>query len=179
VCIPVDVFQDNIDGFVAYNFAIQHCLSRGAMDDYPGQRRSSGTYRTPHILNSMVKSSVNLLKKKDDCFHAGCDAFSAHHKDLNACDVCIAPRFRADGKPPKQATYWPLLPWGWMMLADPDVGAGMVKTMEQAREAAAAVSPKDLRDWFDGKFFRKLVSQGTFSSNTCVALSISTDGFQA
>jgi len=127
----------------------------------------------------MVESSVNLLTKRDDCFHAGCDAFSAQRKDLNACDVSIAPRLRADGKPPKQATYWPLLPWGWMMLADPDVEAGMVKTMEQAQEAAAAVPPKDLRDWFDGKIFRKLVSQGYFSSSTCVALSISTDGFQA
>jgi len=55
----------------------------------------------------------------------------------------------------------------------------MVQAMNQAREAAAASSPEDLRDWFDGKVFRKLVAQGYFSSNTCIALSISTDSFQA
>jgi len=48
----------------------------------------------------------------------------------------------------------------------------MVKTMEEAREAAAAGLPKDLRDWFDGQIFRKLLAQGYFSSNTCVAISI-------
>jgi len=55
----------------------------------------------------------------------------------------------------------------------------MVQAMNEAREAAAAGSPEDLRDWFDGEVFRKLVAQGYFSSNTCIALSISTDGFQA
>jgi len=78
-----------------------------------------------------------------------------------------------------QATYWPLVPWLKMMLADPDIGSGMVQAMKEAREAAAAGSPENLRDWFVGEVFRKLVPQGYFSSNTCIALSISTDGFQA
>ena len=158
---------------------IQHCLSREAIDDYLRQRRSSGSCRTPHTLNSMVKSSVDIFTKKVDCCHAGCVAFSAHRKDLHACDVCHAPRYCVDGKSRMQATYWPLLPWIRMMLADPDIGAGMVKTMEQAREAAAGGPPKDLRDFFDGPIFRKLMAQGCFSSNTCVAISDSTDGLQA
>jgi len=110
-CIPADVFQDSIDDFVAYNFLMQHCLSREAMDDYLRQRRSSGSCRTPHTLNSMVKSSVDIFTKKVDCCRASCVAFSAHRKDLDACDVCHAPRYRIDGKPRMQATYWPLLPW--------------------------------------------------------------------
>jgi len=164
---------------VAYNFVIQHCLSREAIDDYLRQRRSSGSCRTPHTLNSVVKSSVDIFTKKVDCCHAGCVAFNAHREDLNARDVYHAPRYRVDGKPRMQKTYWPLLPWIRMMLADPDIGAGMVKTMEQAREAAAGGPPTDLRDLFDGPIFRKLMAQGCFSSNTCVAISDSTDGFQA
>jgi len=50
----------------------------------------------------------------------------------------------------------------------------MVQAMNEAREAAAAGSPEYLRDWFDGEVFRKLVAQGYFSSNTCIALSIPT-----
>ena len=179
MCIPADVFQDNIDDFVGNNYFIQHCLSHEAMDDYLCQRRSSGSCRTPHTLNPMEKSSFDILTKKADCCHAGCFALSAHRKDLNACDVCHAPGYRVYGKPRMQAAYWLLLPWIRMILADPDIGAGMVKTMEQAREAAAVGPSKCLRDWFDSQFFRKIVAQGYFSSNTCVTISISTDGFQA
>jgi len=70
-CIPAQVFQDNIDDFVAYNFIVQHCLSREATDDYLHQRRSAATCRTPHELNSMVESSVDLVTKKVDCCSAG------------------------------------------------------------------------------------------------------------
>ena len=164
---------------MAYKFVVQHCLSRETTDDYLLQRRSSATCRTPQTIHSMVASSVDLHTTRVDCCRDGCVAFTADRKDLTACDACIAPRFRAEGKPHKQATFWPLLPWLRMMLADPNIGTGMVKAMQEAREAAAAGPPKDLRDWFDGQIFRKLVAQGYFSSNTCFVLSISTDGFQA
>ena len=88
-------------------------------------------------------------------------------------------RGRADGRPANKATYWPLLPWLRMMLADPDIGVCMVSAMNEARQACAAGPPTDFRDWFDGTTFRKLCTQGYFSTNTCIALSISTDGFQA
>jgi len=127
----------------------------------------------------MVDSSVYLYTKKVDCCRAGCVAFTAHRQSLKACDKCEAPRYSADGKPIKQATYWPLLPWLRMMLADQYIGPGMVKAMKNARQAAQASPSKELRDWFDGQVFRKLVALGYFSSDTCVALSISTDGFQA
>jgi len=66
-----------------------------------------------------------------------------------------------------------------MMLADSEIGTDMVKAMKEAREAAATSPVQGLRDWFDGATFRKLVELGYFPSNTCIALSISTDGFQA
>jgi len=65
------------------------------------------------------------------------------------------------------------------MLADPAIGPVMVSSMKEAREAATADPHKDLRDWLDGQVFRSLADQGYFSSYTCTALSISTDGFQA
>ena len=179
ICIPPQVFQDCIDDFVAYNFIVQHCLSRETAEDYLRQRRSFGKCRTAHLLNSMVESSVDLHTKEVDCCRNGCVAFTAHRETLTECDVCKTPRYRADGRPAKKATYWPLLPWLRMMLADPDIGVGMVSAMKEACQAAADGPPKDLRDWFDGATFRKLYAQGYFSTNTCIALSISTDGFQA
>lgn len=179
VCIPSQVFEENIDDFVAYTFVVQHCRSREGTEDYLLQRRFAGTCRTPHALNSMVKSSVDLRTRMVDCCRNGCVAFTADRDAFTACDVCKTARYRASGQPAKQATYWPLLPWLKMMLADAHIGPSMVNAMKEAREAAAAGPPTDLRDWFDGAVFRKLVAQGYFSSNTSVALSISTDGFQA
>jgi len=179
VCIPASVFEDNVDDFVAYNFIVQHCLSREATDDYLRQRRAAGTCGKSHLLNNMVAASVDLYHRKVDCCSAGCVAFTAGRQNLTECDICKAPRYRSDAKPHKQATYWPLLPWLRMMLADPDIGPGMVNAMKEAREAAGISPVEDIRDWFSGAIFRKLVELGYFSTNTCVALSISTDGFQA
>jgi len=66
-----------------------------------------------------------------------------------------------------------------MMLVDAKIGAGMVKAIQEAREAAASNPVEDLRDWFDAATSCKLVELGYFSSNTSIALSISTDCFQA
>jgi len=66
-----------------------------------------------------------------------------------------------------------------MMLADSAIGPGMVQAMKDAREAAGTSPVDGFGDWFHGATFRKLVELGCFSSNTCIALSISTDGFQA
>jgi len=55
----------------------------------------------------------------------------------------------------------------------------MVSAVNGARQGAAARPPKDLRDWFDGATFHKLYAQGYFSTNACIALSISADGLQA
>jgi len=127
----------------------------------------------------MVESSVNLDTKNVYCCRAGCVAYAARRENLTACDIFKAPRYRVDGKPHTQVTYWPLLLWLKMMLADPDIGVGMVKAMKAARAAAGASPTEGLRDWFDRSIFRKMVEQGSFSSNTCIALGISTDGFQA
>jgi len=179
VCIPVKVVKDNIDDFVAYNFVVQHCLSREATEDYLRQRRSAGTCHTPYALNAIVHLSVDLYTKKVDCCSGGCVAFTAERKALTACDSCKAPRYRADGKPHKQDTYWPLLPRLRMMLADAKSWAGMVTAVKEAREAAASSPAEGVRDWYDGATFGKLEEIRYFSSITCVALSISTDGFQA
>jgi len=61
--------------------------------------------------------------------------------------MCKVPRCRSDGKSHKQVTYWPLLLWLRMMLADPDIGPGMVNAMKEAREAAGTIPGEYKRDW--------------------------------
>jgi len=157
VCIPAQVFQDNIDDFAAYNFIVQHCLCREAAEDYLHQRRSSGSCRTPSVLDSMTESCVDLHIRKVECCSAGCVAFTAHRKCFTAYDIGKAPRHRAGGDPHKHAIYWPLLPWLRMMLVDSEMRTDMVKAMTEAREAAATSPVQGLRDWFDGATFHNLL----------------------
>jgi len=179
VWIPGSIFQDRADDFVAYNFIMQHCLSREAIGDHLRQRRAAGTCRTPHLLNSMVAEIVDLYEKKVDCCSAGCVAFTARRKNLKECDICKDTPYRSDGKPHKQVTYWPLLPCIRVLLADPDIGPGMVNAIKEAWEGAGTSPVENIRDWVNGAIFRHLVELGYFSTNTCVALNISTDCFQA
>lgn len=88
VCISREIFQESIEDSVAYNFVIQQYLSRKATDDNLHQRRSTATCRTPHALNSMLQSSVNLAPKNVDCCVSGCVAFTADRKGISSRDVC-------------------------------------------------------------------------------------------
>lgn len=54
----------------------------------------------------------------------------------------------------------------------------MVRSVSRARSAATE-PVAGVRDWYDGAIFRSAVSAGYFASITSVALSISTDGFEA
>lgn len=55
----------------------------------------------------------------------------------------------------------------------------MVKSMRDARKAAAAGPPTDLPNLFDGAVLRELIAQVYFSFNTSAGLCSSADGFQA
>jgi len=64
------------------------------------------------------------------------------------------------------------------MLADSKLGQSMTAAMSGAIEAAK-VPVDGVRDWYDGMTFREAVAAGLIHSDTCVALSISVDGFEA
>jgi len=97
---------------------------------------------------------------------------------MHVCDVCGAVRRLAVGTPGTQAVYWSLSSWLHTMLADPLLEHSMITAMADAIQAAT--SPADgVRDWYDGKTFREAVAAGLIDTDTCVALSISMDGFEA
>lgn len=75
-------------------------------------------------------------------------------------------------------TYWSLTAWLTAMLADPELGPSMVDAMAKARQAATE-PVSGVEDWYDGSNFRTAVANGLFNLNTSIALSISTDGFEA
>lgn len=83
-----------------------------------------------------------------------------------------------NGLPGKTVEYWSLAAWLTMMLADPNTGPEMMSSMAAARDAAT--KPHDgISDWYDGENFRQAVAAGCFTADSDVALSLSTNGFEA
>jgi len=80
-------------------------------------------------------------------------------------------------------TYWPVPAWLTNMLGDPILGPDMMAGMKEARSAANRNSDgqqkEGLHDWYDGLNFLKALLAGLFTEDTDIALSISTDGFEA
>jgi len=143
------------------------------MDDYLRQRRSLGSCRTPHTLNSLVKSSVDIFTKKVECCRAGCAAFSAHRKDLEACDVCHAPRYRIEGKPRMKATYWPLLPWIRIL------GPAWSRLWKKHERPLQLAYPKISAIGSTAKSFASSSHRATSHPTPVLPSAFSTDGFQA
>ena len=178
VCIPHSAFCKRVDSFVAYSYIHHHRLTRAAASDYLKQRSRFVTHRTPRRLSEFVRASVDLHERRVDCCSNGCVAFVARRAQFDACDVCGSRRLLANGIPAKKAVYWSLSSWLLTVLADPVLGRSMTTAMADAIKAAK--SPSDgVRDWYDGKNFREAVAAGLIDSDTCVALSISMDGFEA
>jgi len=167
-----------VDNFVAYSYIHHHRLPREAASDYFLQRSRLVTHRTPRRLSEFVGASVDLHERRIDCCRNGCVAYVALRAQVDVCDVCGAARRLADGSPAKQAVYWSLSSWLLTMLADPVLGRSMITAMADAIKAAK--SPADgVRDWYYGMTFREAVAAGLIDTDTCVALSISMDGFKA
>lgn len=88
VCMPSRDSNNNTDDYVAYALIVHHSVRQEAAQGYLLQRRTSGTCRTPHRLNSVIKTSVDLETKEVDSCRNGCVAFTALRANLTQCDVC-------------------------------------------------------------------------------------------
>lgn len=136
------------------------------------------TEKTPHLLYSLVDHAVSLKQEHVPCCTNGCMAFSGDDAGRTSCKYCLSPRRGENGEGERHVVYWDLSAWLACMLQDALIGTQMQRNMGVAREAAAA-ERTGVRDWYDGDNFRDAVRRGYFSTNTCVALSLSTDGFEA
>jgi len=178
VCVSRLVFCENVDNYVAYTFIHQHNLTREAASDLLKKRSRHVTCRATTRLNAFVRSSVNLHERHVASCRNGCVALVSRRADMDACDACGADRRVATGSTASHTLYWSLAAWLRTMLADPEVGPSMTSAMADALQAAKL--PLDgVRGWYDGNIFRKAVRAGLFNSDTCVALSVSMDGFEA
>lgn len=178
VDLPVDQFKSLVDDFVAYTFVIEHNLTDAAVGHYLLQRSRLLTYRTPYKQNAFIYASLYLDEREVHACTNGCVAFTGARGGASACDACGAARYKRNGAPARTVKYWSLTAWLTAMLADPQLGPGMVEALAKARQAAAE-PVTGVRDWYDGSNFRTAVANGLFNSDTSVALTMSTDGFEA
>ena len=119
-----------------YAFTVQHDLTQASVADLLKLSTCAAKYRTPYLMEGFIQASVNLETRTVDCCRNACLAFTHKRVQQNACDACGAPRYKADGKPAKQMTYWSLTSWLAHLLGDPVIEKSMLENMAAARKAA-------------------------------------------
>jgi len=183
VQLPVDQLGECAKDLALFTYAVNHGLSEEAFADLLKLSSCDAKYRTPYLMRKFIEASVNVEKRQVDCCLNGCVAFTHTRSRLTSCDACGTARYTASGKPARQMTYWPLTAWLINMLSDPILGPDMMAGMKEARSAASRNSDgkqrEGLHDWHDGLTFLEALRAGLFDEDTDIALSVSTDGFEA
>ena len=183
VQLPVAQFGECVNDFALFTSAVNHGLTEDAFADLLKLSGCQAKYRTPFLMRTFIEASVNVEKRQVDCCLNGCVAFTHKRSLLTSCDACGTARYTASGRPARQMTYWPLTAWLINMLSDPVLGPDMRASVKEARGAAATNSDgtqrEGLYDWYDGLTFLDALRAGLFDEDTDIALSVSTDGFEA
>jgi len=65
-------------------------------------------YRTLYLVKRFIDASVHLETCAVDCCVIGCKAVTHTRSRKTSWDACGAPRYKANEKSAKQATYWSL-----------------------------------------------------------------------
>jgi len=179
----VTQFAENAEDLAMFTYSVNHDLTEEAFADLLKLRACKAKYRTPYLMRKFIEASVNVERRQVDCCVNGCVAFTHTRSEETVCDACGAARYAANGQPVRQMTYWPLTGWLVNMLSDPTLGPDIMAGMNSARQAAAACADgkqkEGLHDWYHGLVFLAAVRAGLFTKDTDIALSISTDGFEA
>jgi len=163
---------------------VAHGLTEEALADLLKLSVCKARYRTPYLMGKFIEASVHVAQRHVDACRNGCVAFTHTREQQTTCDACGAARYDANGKPVKQLTYWPLTAWLTQMQGDPVLGPALKKDMMHARrrarkEGGASEQKRGIHDWYYGMTFLEAVRAGLFAEDTEIALSVSTDGFEA
>jgi len=177
VRLPVGQFKDCRADLVLHVFTVQHELTQASIADLHLLSSSSATYCTPHLMERFVHASVNLNPRLVDCCMNGYVAFTHTRAQQTSCEVCGAPRFKANGKPAKQVTYWSLTSWLAHLLKDPIIEKSMMEDMAAARKAADEVAD-GVHDYPHSSNCRHYRESGLLDRGPFVPVDCGTDGSQ-
>jgi len=180
---PVEQFSENREDLALFAHAAAHGLTEEALADLLKLSICKARYRTPYLMEKFIEASVHVAQRHVDACLNGCLAFTHARKQQTTYDACETARYDANGKPVKQVTYWPLTAWLTQMQGDPVLGPalkkGMMHARREVRKEGASEQKRGIRDWYHGMTFLEAVRAGLFAEDTDIALSLSTDGFEA
>lgn len=144
------------------------------------KQRSDLISRTPATHDSLVREVVQVHTLAVDACINGWLAITASRTDSNVWGVCQTSRRRIDETARKQVT-WSIVPWLVSLLASPATAKEMMSTMATARRDAAKPTQElsEICAWYHGTVVRQLSQQGHFTADTDIAVSLSTNGFEA
>jgi len=158
-------------------FTARHGLTQESIADLLKLSSTAAKCRTPYRMERFIDASVNLEKRFVDCYANGCVAYTHTRTLQTACDCCGAARYKSNGQPVKQVTYWSLTSWLAHLLGDPVIGKSMLQNMAAARKAADE-GADGVHDYAHGTNFRHYRDKGLLDQGPFVPLNWGTDGFQ-
>lgn len=98
--------QEDLDDLQALAFNLKHKHTREALEDMAKMRPLS----SPYIMKKKLEQFSELVDEPYDCCIDSCMAFTGPYKDLDACQICHAPRYDNRGKARNVFHYLPLIP---------------------------------------------------------------------
>jgi len=176
VRLPVAEFRDRRADLALYAYTVQHNLTQAAVADLLKLSTSGAKYRTPYLMERFIDESVNLETRSVDCCINGCLAFTHKRTRQTACDACGSPRYKKNGAPAKQVTYWSIVSWLAYLLGHPVIGKSMLANMAAALRAADE-GADGVHDYYHSDNFRYLRARGVLRG-IFVPMNLGTDGFQ-
>ena len=84
-------------------------------------------------MERFIDERVHVETRLVDCCINSCVAFLHTGAQHATCTACGDARYKADGKPVKQITYWSLIAWLAHLLGDPVIGNSMMENIAAAR----------------------------------------------
>jgi len=174
--LPVGQFKDYASDLALDAYTFQHDVTQASFTDLLRLRSTTVKYRTPYLMERFIDASVNLETRAVDCCVNGCVAFTHTRSQETTCDARGALRYKANGKPAKQITYWYLTSWLAHHIGDPIIGKSMLENIAAARIAADIVAD-GVQDYYHGTNFYHYRDRGLLDHGPFVMLNCSTDGF--
>jgi len=174
--LPVAEFKDRRADLALYAYTVQHNLTQAAVADLLQLSTSGAKYPAPYLIKRFIDESENLETRSVDCCINGCLAFTHKRTRQTACDACGSPRYKKNGAPAKQVTYWSIVSWLAYPFGHPVIEKSVLANMAAALRAADE-GADGVYDYYHSDKFRYLRARGVLRG-IFVPMNLGTDCIQ-
>ena len=166
----------------AFNLLVNSGMSRGSYNYMRFTFRNQLSVASQYVIFRKAAILAGVKPVLYDCCPQSCIAYTTKYIHHQSCPFCEEPRFKPDGKPCRQFTYFPLIPHLQGFFRSPV----MIKSMSYRNRYQS--KPGSVSDVFDGNHYQRLLRHRVvvdgeklkhhyFSDPHDIALALATDTY--